>query len=64
MSSGISRKGGKKNRKWKRNLVKCARYSSEHRYEKNKVRNLRKHLKMHVSDAQANKAFAGLAMWH
>lgn len=28
-------KGGKKNRKWGRNKVKCARYAAEHRRVKN-----------------------------
>ena len=35
-------KGGKKNRKYGRNLVKCAQYRSEGRREKNKARKLAK----------------------
>jgi len=28
-------KGGKKNRKWNRNRIKCAKYAAEHRRVKN-----------------------------
>lgn len=28
-------KGGKKNRKWNRNRIKCARYAAEHRRTRN-----------------------------
>lgn len=37
-SNGIARKKGKKNRKYGRNLIKCARYRAEGRREKNKAR--------------------------
>jgi hypothetical protein len=40
-----ARKGGKKNRKWGRNKVKCERYRREGRREKNKARKAARHEK-------------------
>ncbi len=64
MSSGIARKQGKKNRKWKRNILKCLRYRNEQRQEKNKARGLRRHLRCHGNDRQAVHAYANLAKFH
>lgn len=64
MSTGIARKQGKKNRKWKRNILKCARYRNEERQEKNKARKLRRHLRSHGNDRQAVHAFANLSKYH
>jgi len=44
-SSGTTPKKGKKNRKHNRNSVKCARYRSEKRLEKNKARKAAKRLR-------------------
>lgn len=64
MSSGTVRKGGKKNRKWKRFILKCARYRAENRQEKNKARKLARHLRCHGTDKQALKAYKSLERWH
>lgn len=53
MSAGIAHKQGKKNRKWGRFKLRCQRYSLERRYEKNKARKLRHHLRHHPDDGQA-----------
>jgi hypothetical protein len=43
-------KGGKKNRKFGRDKIKCERYRRERRREKNKVKKVCKHLKKHPND--------------
>lgn len=35
MAKGIARQGGKKNRKFGRNKIKCERYAAEHRRTRN-----------------------------
>lgn len=49
--------GGKKNRKIGRNKDKLAAYSRDRRYEKNKKRRLKKHLRNHSNDRQAVHCF-------
>lgn len=60
MPSGIARKGGKKNRKFKRNKDKCAIYAREGRREKNKAKKLAKHLRRHGTDVQAKHCLNNL----
>jgi hypothetical protein len=61
MSAGVAHKGGKKNRKWGRNKIKCQRYALERRGEKNKVKKLKKHLRHHPEDVQAKSRLTKLA---
>ena len=48
---GTVRKGGKKNRKFGRNLKKCARYKLEKRHEKSHRRRILKHIKKYKDDS-------------
>lgn len=57
MAGGIQKaKGGKKQRKWGRNSLSCARYKNENRREKNKITHLKKHLKRFPDDTCAKAA--------
>lgn len=49
--AGTKAKGSKKNRKFGRNKVKCARYRAEGRREKNKLRRQKKVQKMMAKKA-------------
>ena len=53
---GGKAKKTKKGRKVGRNSLSCQRYKLEHRREKNKLRRLRKHVKVHIADLCAMKA--------
>lgn len=53
---GISRKKGKKNRKWKRNKSFCERYFREGRQERNRKRRILRHLKRFPNDYAARAA--------
>ena len=60
MAEQRARRGGKKNRKWDRFKIKCTIYSNERRQEKNQKRKLRKHLKHHPRDGQAQRALEAI----
>ena len=53
---GKAKKSKAKGRKVGRNSLSCQRYKLEHRREKNKLRRLRKHVKVHIADLCAMKA--------
>lgn len=53
---GKAKKSKAKGRKIGRNSKSCLRYALEHRREKNKLRRLRKHVKVHIADLCAKKA--------
>jgi hypothetical protein len=55
-SVGGKAKKTKKGRKVGRNSLSCQRYKLEHRREKNKLRRLRRHIKVHVADLCAVRA--------
>jgi geranylgeranyl pyrophosphate synthase len=42
-------------RKINRDLMKCASYKSSHRRERNKVKKINHHLKVHIHDEYAKK---------
>lgn len=50
MSGTAKAAGGKKNRKWGRNKVRCASYRAEHRRERNKAVRLIKHTASQPND--------------
>lgn len=50
-----ARRGGRKGRKIGRNKVKCEKYRLSHRREKNKIRKINRHLKVHINDWVAKK---------
>ena len=58
MTKSIGGKAKKthKGRKVGRNSLSCQRYKLEHRREKNKLRRLRRHVKVHLADLCAMKA--------
>ena len=53
--TGQSKQGGK-NKKYGRNKPGAVIYKAENRYERNKVRRLRRHIKKHLFDKTAIKA--------
>ena len=55
--SSQSKKGG---RKCGRNKIKCERYRTQNRREKNKARKFAKHLRLHPNDAIAHELKEGL----
>lgn len=56
--AGVAKKGGKKNRKYGRNKVRgqAVAYSNEGRKRKNQLRKLKRHIKYHPEDVQAEKS--------
>lgn len=46
---------GKKNRKFGRNKLKCARYSKEKRHEKSHIRRIQKHMLIYKDDSSMVK---------
>jgi len=46
-------KGGRKNRKYHRNLATCLTYKNSHRREHNKIRKLKKHIAKYPTDKSA-----------
>lgn len=56
--AGVKSKGGKKNRKWSRNKLFCAKYRTEGRQQKNKLRRIARHLKLQPNDVQARRCLS------
>jgi len=57
MAAGLQKaKGGKKQRKFGRNKLGCSAYAGSHRREHNKIRRLKRHLKVFPDDKVAAKA--------
>jgi hypothetical protein len=50
---GVARRGGKKNRKFKRNIKFCEIYRREEREELNRARKMRRHLRDNPFDQSA-----------
>lgn len=57
-------RGGKKGRKIGRNKVKCERYLKQGRWERNKLRRLRKHVRHQPNDDEAKAAIETLRLEH
>lgn len=56
----VARRGGKKNRKWKRQLLNCAAYRRAGRRTINKRRKLKRHVGTYPNDLVAETALARL----
>ena len=55
VASGVTRKKGKKTRKYDRNRKWCQSYRNRNQREKNKVKKLRRHLARYPDDKVAAK---------
>lgn len=62
MSNNVKAKGGKKNRKWGRNVAFCLRYKAERRDVRNKKRTLLRHVMKHPLDEGAFTALRQLGV--
>lgn len=58
--AGEKAKGGRKNRKYGRNVDFCKKYALEGRRAKNKRKKINRHLKKHEGDTQAREALKAL----
>lgn len=60
MAEKVTRRGGKKNRKFGNNKSFCEKYEREGRRLKNKIRKILRHLKQFPEDLQAQNRLKAL----